>query len=122
MPAMMEIESQLLTDDVTVLAPKGRLDMSSANTLKDAISAVVASGTSRIVIDCSAITFIDSIGLTAIISGLKAATALGGQVNIASPSEHVRFVLDLTSLNRVLVPYDSVADAVGAIAGRSGDN
>jgi anti-sigma B factor antagonist len=58
------------------------------------------------------VNFIDSSGLGALISGLKSARQAGGDLRIANPGEQARVVLKLTTLDRVLRPYDSVEDAL----------
>jgi anti-sigma B factor antagonist len=57
--------------------------------------------------------FIDSSGLGAVIGGLKTARQAGGDLRIASLTPQVASVLQLTNLDRVLRPYDSVAGALG---------
>ena len=56
----------------------------------------------RVVVDLSAVEFIDSSGLGALISGLKVARQAGGDLRIAAPTRQVITVLELTNLNRVL--------------------
>ena len=53
----------------------------------------------------------DSSGLGAIVGGLKAARNAGGELRIARANQQVLLVLDLTSLNRVLTPYETVEEA-----------
>jgi len=85
-----------------VLCPNGRLNMASAPGLRDELHAQVESGNVHLVVDLSAVDLIDSAGLSALISGLKAARRAGGSLYIAQPSKQVRAILKLTSLNRVL--------------------
>lgn len=99
-------------DGSVVLSPIGRLNLVSASQLRSRIEDVVATGSKRFVIDLSAVEFIDSSGLGALISGLKHARQAGGDLRIAAPGEQARVVLGLTNLDRILRPYDSVEDAV----------
>ena len=71
-----------------------------------------ADGQHRLVVDLGQVSFIDSSGLGALISGLKSARQAGGDLRIANPGEQARVVLKLTRLDRVLHPYDSVEDAL----------
>jgi anti-sigma B factor antagonist len=98
-----------------LLAPQGRLDLTTAAEFQDAVREVVVSGTSRIVVDCSGIVFIDSIGLTAIVGGLKLARSAGGQLEIASAREQMTIVLELTSLSKLLHPYPDVSEAMSML-------
>lgn len=95
----------------TVLRPEGRLNMVAAPDLREQLHALVRGGKTRIVVDLSAVETIDSSGLGALISGLKAARQGGGDLRIASPSEQATAVLELTNLNRVLKSCESPDDA-----------
>ena len=98
--------------DATVLRCEGRLTMGTAPTLRSAIDSAVTSGQARLVIDLAGTAFVDSSGLGALVSGLKRTRQVGGDLRIASPQEQVRMVLDLTNLDRILQPFDTVEDAV----------
>lgn len=94
-------------NDAMVVRPSGRLTMVTAPDLREALLALVDAGDSRIVVDLRDVEFIDSSGLGALISGLRAARQAGGDLRIASPNQQVQSVLEVTSLNRVLSSYES---------------
>lgn len=85
--------------------------MVAAPGLRKELHALVEAGNSRIVVDLSGTEFIDSSGLGALISGLKAARQAGGDLRIAAPTRQVSTVLDLTNLNRVLRSHESADGA-----------
>ena len=70
---------------VVVVRPTGRLNMTAARMLREELHAIVESGGTRVVVDLSGIEFIDSSGLGALLSGLKAARQAGGDLRIAAP-------------------------------------
>ncbi len=111
----MQIEMQQAHERVTVVAPKGRLDMASASSFRERVLQLVQSGSTHLVIDLGEVSFVDSSGLGAIIGGLKVARQAGGELRIARPNQQVLLVLDLTSLNRVLEPYGTVEEAVAGL-------
>ncbi|MBO3664819.1 STAS domain-containing protein [Microbacterium stercoris] len=106
----MDID-EAVRQDATVLGLSGRLNLVSAGSLKSRIDALVAGGTSRLVIDLTAVDFIDSSGLGALIGGLKTARQAGGDLRLAAASEQVLAVLGLTNLDRILTPYATVDEA-----------
>ena len=97
---------------VAVVRLRGRLDLLSAQDVKTRLTDSVADGQARLVIDLSDVPFIDSSGLGALISGLKAARQAGGELRIARPGDQPRIVLQLTTLDRVLRPYETVEEAL----------
>ena len=108
----MEIATEELGEGRAVLRVEGRLNLVTAPELRAAVERAVAAGTPRVVIDLSAVTFIDSSGLGMVIAGLKHARQAGGELRIAAAGEQVRMVLELTKLNRILRPYDTVDEAL----------
>jgi len=98
-------------DGYGVLRPEGRLNMVAAPRLRSAIERMVDDGSTRIVLDLSDVTFIDSSGLGAVIGGLKRARQGGGDLRIARAGEQVMTVMRLTNLDRVLRPHETVQHA-----------
>src|SRR3954463_12595957 len=103
------------SDGVAVLGLTGKLNMVSAPSVREAVASLVTAGSTRVVIDLAHVSFLDSSGLGALISGLKSARQAGGDLRIAAPGEQARVVLKLTTLDRVLRPYDSVEDALDGL-------
>ncbi|MCU1509343.1 MAG: anti-sigma-factor antagonist [Glaciihabitans sp.] len=97
--------------DIAVLRLNGRLNMVSAGRVRDAVATAVADGRSRVVVDLTRVEFMDSSGLGALVSGMKAARLAGGDLRIASPTEQVKLVLQLTNMDRVLPAYDDAETA-----------
>lgn len=108
---MVEWPTETTATGIVVLRPRGRLNMVAAPDLREQLRSLVQSGSSRVVVDLSEVESIDSSGLGALISGLKAARNAGGDLRISAPSAQVIAVLELTNLNRVLKPRESVEKA-----------
>ena len=97
--------------DYVVLEPAGKLNLAASPPLKARIDDLVREGKSCIVVDLTAVDFIDSSGLGALVGGLKSARQAGGDLRIAVAGEQVRAVLKLTNLDRILAPYATVEEA-----------
>ena len=94
-----------------VISPLGRLDMVAAPLLREQLRTQVQRGNINVVVDLSGVDLIDSAGLSALISGLKAARQAGGGLRITRPSKQVRSILKLTNLYRVFEPSDTADGA-----------
>jgi anti-sigma B factor antagonist len=108
---MIEFSVDTTDDGIAVVVPRGRLTMVSARRLRDILNEAVAGGSPRIVVDMAETTFLDSSGLGALIAGLKAARQAGGDLRIARPTPAVLSVFELTNLDKVLRPRESVEGA-----------
>lgn len=107
----MEIETDL-RPDAAVLRPAGRLTMATATELRTRVDETVAAGHKVVVLDLEDTTFMDSSGLGALVGGLRATREVGGDLRIARPGPQILTVLQLTTMDRVLRPYDTVEDAL----------
>ena len=73
----------------------GDVDFAAHATLADHIRTLIGGGRS-VVVDCAGVTFLDSMGLRALVEGLHAATAEGLGFELADPSGPVLRVLELS--------------------------
>ena len=91
------------------------LDARNAEQAKTAFGEFVDSGALDLVIDLSALDFIDSAGLGALLTVLNAVGAAGGRLVLCGLSKRVRSIFELTRLHRVFGIFDSREEAVGSL-------
>ena len=94
---------------------EGRLDAAVAVELKQQLIGCIDQGAINLLLDLGAVEFVDSTGLSAIISALKAATSLGGEVVLLRPTGTVQSILELTRLHQVFRIYESAEAALKAL-------
>lgn len=107
----MTFTTEKIEPDVAIIRGDGKLNMVSAPQLRESVRRSISDGNARIVVDLSAITFMDSSGLGALVGCLKSARQAGGDLRIAAPSKQVTMVLQLSNLDRVLAKFDTAYDA-----------
>jgi anti-anti-sigma factor len=108
----MDVRVEPAQTGAAVVRLDGRLDLMTAGDTKQRIVEVVAGGQRRLVVDMAKVDFVDSSGLGAIVGVLKAARQAGGDLRIARPTGQLRSILELTMLDRVLRPYETVEEAL----------
>jgi anti-sigma B factor antagonist len=109
----MQFDVEPTGRDGAVIRTSGRLNMISAPELKDLVARIVREdGRSHVVVDLAGTDFMDSTGLAALISGLKTARSAGGDLRIARPGKQVTMVLELTSMDRILEPHETVEECL----------
>ena len=109
----MQVNIKRLEGQVAVVIPEGRLDLASASEFKQALNDAVNAGDRILVVDLSKVPFVDSSGLGALISGMKATRLAGGDLRIAQVGEQARLILELTTLDKVMKLYSTVEEALG---------
>jgi anti-sigma B factor antagonist len=92
---------------VKVVQPTGLLDGVKANQLRRDIADIVASGANIVLINLQDVTFMDSSGLSALVSALKAVRTAGGKLYLCSINDQVKMVFELTRMDRVFETFSS---------------
>ena len=101
-------------DNVTVMLIDGNsLDASNAQDFKRAVAPMVADSL-RLVFDLSALQFIDSSGLGAILSCLRQLHGTGGDLKLCGLTRPVRALFDLVRMHRLFDIHSSRDEAVRA--------
>lgn len=108
----MSINVKIVDIKTAVASVHERLDLVTAAEVKLRLQETVATGQSRLVVDLHGVPFIDSSGLGALIGALRSARVAGGDMRIARAGPQVRYVLEITMLDRVLQCHATVEDAL----------
>lgn len=98
----------------TVVTAAGEIDVFTAPDLDEALTAVLSRGATKIVMDLSGVTFLDSTGLGVLVKCLKQARGAGGWVRLVVQAEKIRKIFDITGLDAAMPLFDTVP---GALAG-----
>jgi len=104
----MNIETLTLdaTDDgpaAVELQIEGRFDAHEIELFRTAVDTKLDSGHNHIRIELSAVEFVDSSALAELVRGMKRCREDGGDLVLASPSDPVRVILELTKLDAAFV-------------------
>ena len=100
-----------MNDVLVIELRESQLDASNVREFKDAIQAMVRSS-SRVVLDMSGVTFVDSSGLGALISCLRMLNGRRGDFHLCAMNKSVRVLFELMRMHRVFSIHETRADAV----------
>lgn len=98
----MDILTGSYERSVTTITLEGRLDALEAGPLRTVLHEAIIEGQNNLVVDLSAIDFVDSAGLAALVKGMKDARRGGGDLKLVSPkgADAMR-VFELTKFDQV---------------------
>lgn len=94
-----------MSSDVKVVQPTGILDGIRGNQLRRDVNDIVADGAKTVLIDLKDVTFMDSSGLSALVSALKTVRTSGGKLYLCAINDQVKMVFDLTRMDRVFETF-----------------
>lgn len=106
-------------DGVAVVTPVGaRVDLQVAGEFRATLLQRIEAGHHRLVVDMEGVEFVDSSGLGALVSALKALRELraGGDLRLANVQPPVVALLEIIRLHRVFARYPSVQEAVNSFS------
>lgn len=97
---------------VTVLRPVGPLTQADVEQFKSRLMQVRKESLGRFVVDASAVAFIDSNGLEALVDANDELSKSGQSLKLCGLNETLREVLNLTDLSSLFESFDDVSSAV----------
>lgn len=97
---------------VTVLAPDGEIDFHVSPDLREQVMTQLNAG-QRLLVDMSAVTYIDSSTIACLVEGLQEARERGLEFGLAGVQDAVLQVLRLTRLDGVFTIHASVEAGLG---------
>jgi anti-anti-sigma factor len=101
----LELDVRSLSPTRVVIVARGRMTATTAPAMKSRIKELIDDGRTEIVFDLRAVSFVDSSGLSALVSGLKATRERGGFLKVFGASDPVARIFNLTMLDRVFEMY-----------------
>ena len=108
----MTVRIAMVESDVWVIAPQGRLDLPAARALEDGLQDLADAGRARVVVDLSEVNYVASAGLKALLSGLRRARLLNGDVRLAALDPRVAEVFEMAGFDQVFAIHSTRDEAV----------
>ena len=111
-PHGIELTEDTFDPSGLVVTVSGELDVATAPALRDRLTAAIDAGTQRLVIDLSAISFLDSVALATIVHAKQRLPENGRLALAIDPSSYAMLVLESGGLPKVLDLVDTRAQAI----------
>lgn len=102
-------------EGLTVIDIEGKLNFPDVcNSFKKQVTEVIDSGQNKIIINLENLSFISSLGLSALVHVFKYATSKGGFFHLAGIDQKLLKIFKITSLTNIFTIYDSIQDGLDA--------
>jgi len=102
--------------NAVLLSASGRIDLSNAETFKDALSNALSKAKKALILDLSGVDYISSAGLRALMIAFKAGKAEGKAFGIAELKPLLLEIFTISRFNLVFPLFDTVPQAVEKLA------
>lgn len=101
MQVTQETLPRTASGDAVVISPSGSVDMHESPKLRAVLLAEIAKKPAVVVVDLSAVSFIDSSGVATLVEALKATRAAGAALVLCGMNAKVKDVFELARLDQV---------------------
>ena len=106
--------AMVLPESKNVLPLEGEIDLHVSPRVSEKLNEIIKPKPSRVVVDLSRVTYIDSSGLAVLISGMQDVEDYGGRFAIAGLQENVKTIFETARLDKVFLLYPHVDAALAA--------
>jgi anti-sigma B factor antagonist len=113
----IELTEETFDPSGLVLTVSGELDVATAPALRDHLTSAIEAGKHRLVVDLSAISFVDSVALAAIVHAKQRLPENGKMALAIDPSSYVMLVFESGGLATVLDFVETRAQAIERVSG-----
>ena len=111
-----QISDQSVDAETHLIELGGEVDLYTAPEFKERMVQVIEDGKTRVVVDLSKATFIDSTTLGVLVGGVKRLRPSGGSMAIVCSDQNIQKIFEITGLDRVFPIHESREEALSAVA------
>ncbi|MEZ4593310.1 MAG: STAS domain-containing protein [Chloroflexota bacterium] len=108
---MLQVTTKTV-DTVTLFELNGRFDTHTVNSLRQLLEPATDQPPAHIVVDLTAVNFVDSTALAALVQGMKRSRQHGGDLRLCGLGQAVRIIFELTRLDRAFDIFAKPREAV----------
>ena len=112
-----ELTSELLDARTHVIHVKGEIHVSTAKEFAQRLDDAISQDATAIVLDLTEVEFIDSTGLSVLLTGLRSITLRGGRLALAISNPTVLRLFEITRLDSTFDIEPTLGDALRRVAG-----
>ncbi|GAV31648.1 MAG: STAS domain-containing protein [Anaerosomatales bacterium] len=110
----MQLDIDVKKDGTTcLLAVRGEVDVYTSPLLKSRLGEAVDDGCLDLIVDLEGVSFIDSSGLGALVSGLRRVKERSGSLRVVCTKDNILKVFRITGLDKVFPIVSSAEEAAG---------
>lgn len=105
-------EKRKVVGDITVCSLSGEININTSPELRKVFDELITKKVLKVVLDLSAVNYIDSSGLATLIEMLRRMKKYNGKLRLCNLSEKVRSLFEITKLTKLFEMFNKEEDAL----------
>jgi anti-sigma B factor antagonist len=114
-----ELVEERSAGGVDIVNVSGEIHLTTAPRFRDRLEQIIASGDGTLVLDLTAVEFIDSTGLSVLLSGLRLLSQRNGRMALVLRNPTVLRLFQITSLDTTFEIFPERPAAIASVLGES---
>jgi anti-sigma B factor antagonist len=110
------IQDEEIDSETHVIQLGGEVDLYTAPEFKERLVELIENGKTKIVVDLSDATFIDSTTLGVLVGGVKRLRPAGGSLALVCSDQNITKIFEITGLDRVFPIHETRDEALSSVA------
>lgn len=116
---MIDFSTTQLSGSTVLIDVGGNFTEIDRSYFFDCVADLIDSGAKHVVVDCSRLGFLSSVGLAGLLSARKRVTRNGGRIYLTHLNARIAELIEMTKLGRVLSVFPTNEEAVANIRNAS---
>jgi anti-sigma B factor antagonist len=114
---MLRLENQILEfQGYKILIPSGEIDLYTAPQFKQSLISILDETEQHLILDMHNVRFMDSTGISTLMSAVKRINSNGGTVNLVGTKPNIDRILCTTNISAFIASHQNIEDAIEAIS------
>jgi anti-sigma B factor antagonist len=108
----LKLNTRTINDQTSLIDLEGEVDVYTAPQLKQQIITLLDSGVKHVVVNLSAVDYLDSTALGVLIGGLKRLRERNGTLDLICPNQRIKRIFEITGLDKIFDIYAAEEEAL----------
>jgi len=111
----LKIDTRSLDSKASMIDLEGEVDVYTAPQLKQQIINLLDGGIYKVIVNLSAVEYLDSTALGVLIGGLKRLKERNGALDLVCPNPRIKRIFEITGLDRIFDIYATEQEAIAKV-------
>ena len=116
----LKMNTRSIDNQASIIDLDGEVDVYTAPQLKQQIITLLDAGVKRVIVNLTAVEYLDSTALGVLIGGLKRLRERDGTLDLICPNPRIKRIFEITGLDKIFDIYSIEEEATKMVGSREG--